>query len=36
MYGLLEKQFSNCFKKADKMKGETGTNLFKMRKFGKL
>ena len=30
MYGLLEKQFSNCFKKADKMKGETGTNLLQL------
>ena len=30
MYGLLEKQFSNCFEKADKMKGETGTNLLQL------
>ena len=30
MYGLLEKQFINCFKKADKMKGETGTNLLQL------
>ena len=30
MYGLLEKQFSNCFKEADKMKGETGTNLLQL------
>ena len=27
MYGVLERQFRNYFKKADKMKGETGTNL---------
>ena len=30
MYGLLEKQFSYCFGKADKMKGETGTNLLQL------
>ena len=30
MYGLLEKQFRNCFYKADKMKGETGTNLLQL------
>mgnify|MGYP001163553482 FL=1 len=30
MYGLLEKQFKNCFEKADKMKGETGTNLLQL------
>ena len=30
MYGLLEKQFRNCFEKADKMKGETGTNLLQL------
>ena len=27
LYGVLEKQFRNYFKKADKMTGETGTNL---------
>ena len=27
MYGLLEKQFRLSFLKADKMKGETGTNM---------
>ena len=27
MYGLLEKQFRLTFQKADKMKGETGTNM---------
>jgi len=27
LYGVLEKQFRNYFKNADKMKGETGTNL---------
>ena len=27
MYGLLEKQFRLTFKKADQMKGETGTNM---------
>lgn len=26
LYGLLEKQFSNLFKKADRMAGQTGTN----------
>jgi len=30
MYGLLEKQFRNCFEKADKMTGETGTNLLQL------
>ena len=30
MYGLLEKQFRNCFAKADKMSGETGTNLLQL------
>ena len=30
MYGLLEKQFRGYFKKADKMKGITGDNLFKL------
>ena len=27
MYGMLEKQFRNYFKKASQMKGETGLNL---------
>ena len=30
MYGLLEKQFKLNFVKADKMKGETGTNLLQL------
>ena len=30
MYGLMEKQFSNYFKKADKMKGITGENLLQL------
>ena len=30
MYGLLEKQFRNYFTKAEKMSGETGTNLLQM------
>ena len=30
MYGLLEKQFRNYFHKAEKMVGETGTNLLQM------
>jgi small subunit ribosomal protein S4 len=30
MYGLLEKQFRNCFEKADTMTGETGTNLLQL------
>ncbi len=30
MYGILERQFRNYFKKADKMVGETGTNLMQM------
>ena len=30
MYGLLEKQFRLTFQKADKMKGETGTNLLQL------
>ena len=30
MYGLLEKQFRLTFKKADKMKGETGTNMLQL------
>ncbi len=30
MYGVLEKQFRNYFKKADKMKGITGENLLKI------
>ncbi|NQV37773.1 MAG: 30S ribosomal protein S4 [Candidatus Marinimicrobia bacterium] len=30
MYGLLEKQFRNCFAKADQMVGETGTNLLQL------
>ncbi|HIB29675.1 MAG TPA: 30S ribosomal protein S4 [Candidatus Marinimicrobia bacterium] len=30
MYGLLEKQFKNYFTKAEKMSGETGTNLLQM------
>ena len=30
MYGVLERQFRNYFKKADKMKGETGTNLLSL------
>ena len=29
-YGVLEKQFRNYFKKADKMKGVTGENLLKL------
>tara|TARA_B100000575_G_C22828884_1_gene486847 strand:+ start:60 stop:677 length:618 start_codon:yes stop_codon:yes gene_type:complete len=30
MYGLLEKQFKLTFLKADKMKGETGTNMLQL------
>jgi len=30
MYGILERQFRNYFEKADKMVGETGTNLMQM------
>ena len=30
MYGLLEKQFHNYYKKADKMKGATGRNLLQL------
>ena len=30
MYGLLEKQFRSYFAKAEKMKGETGTNLMEL------
>ena len=30
MYGVLEKQFRNYFHKAEKMKGETGTNLLQL------
>ena len=30
MYGLLEKQFRLTFQKADKMKGETGTNMLQL------
>ncbi len=30
MFGVLEKQFRNYFKKAEKMKGETGTNLLQL------
>ena len=30
MYGLLEKQFRANFAKAEKMKGETGTNLMQL------
>ena len=30
MYGLLEKQFRLTFLKADKMKGETGTNMLQL------
>ena len=30
MYGLLEKQFRITFKKAEKLKGETGTNMLKL------
>ena len=30
MYGLLEKQFRLNFQKADKMKGETGTNMLQL------
>ncbi len=30
LYGVLEKQFRNYFKKADKMTGETGTNLMQI------
>ena len=30
MYGLLEKQFRLTFRKADKMKGETGTNMLQL------
>ena len=30
MYGLLEKQFRNNFKKAEKMKGETGTLMLQL------
>lgn len=30
LYGVLEKQFRNYFEKADKMVGETGTNLMQL------
>ena len=30
MYGLLEKQFRTTFKKAEKLKGETGTNMLQL------
>ena len=30
MYGLLEKQFRATFKKAEKLKGETGTNMLQL------
>ena len=30
LYGVLEKQFRNYFHKAEKMKGETGTNLLQL------
>ena len=30
MYGLLEKQFKITFKKAEKLKGETGTNMLQL------
>ncbi len=30
LYGVLEKQFRNYFEKADKMAGETGTNLMQL------
>ena len=30
MYGLLEKQFRNTFRKAEKLKGETGTNMLQL------
>ncbi len=30
MYGVLERQFRNYFEKADKMTGETGTNLMQI------
>ena len=30
MYGLLEKQFQLNFSKADKMDGETGTNMLQL------
>ncbi len=30
MYGILEKQFRNYYKKADKIKGSTGENLLKL------
>ena len=30
MYGLLEKQFRIVFKKAEKLKGETGTNMLQL------
>jgi small subunit ribosomal protein S4 len=30
LYGVLEKQFRNYFEKADKMTGETGTNLMQL------
>lgn len=30
MYGLLERQFRNYFRKAAQMKGETGTNLMQL------
>ena len=30
MYGLLEKQFKLTFQKADRMKGETGTNMLQL------
>lgn len=29
-YGVLEKQFRNCYKQADKMKGSTGDNLLRL------
>lgn len=30
MYGILERQFRNYFKKAEKLNGETGTNLLQL------
>lgn len=30
MYGLLEKQFRTTFEKAEKLKGETGTNMLQL------
>ena len=30
MYGLLEKQFRNTFRNAEKLKGETGTNMLQL------